>query len=200
MHGLLTWGGMTPPQMTSISGLLSFWSSLMSSGTRVLCPAASVLTPTQWTSASTACWATSRGVCLGERKKRKTHKQLRVRWAGFEENKHECNSNAATVLFSKCHFFLCRTAKMPKDHLMCLFVFMCHILITMKGFSIEMLFFNLLTVPTQSFTDPIITSKRLTLTLLDLFFHYTFLLIFFLTKPQRDFCLLPPSKRGCLGC
>lgn len=76
---------------------------------------------------------------------------------------------------------------MPKDHLMCLFVFMCHILITMKGFSIEMLFFNLLTVPTQSFTEPIITSKRLTLTLLDLFFHYTFLLIFFLTKPQRDF-------------
>lgn len=112
--------------------------------------------------------------------------------------------NATVMLLLYCSqnviFFLCRTAKMPKDHLMCLFVFMCHILITMKGFSIEMLFFNLLTVPTQSFTEPIITSKRLTLTLLDLFFHYTLLLIFFLTKPQRDFCLLPPSKRGSLGC
>lgn len=73
-----TWtcGGMTPPQMTRISGLFSFRSSLTSSGTRVLCPAASVLTPTQWTSASTACWATSRGVCSPEwtdKKKEPTH-------------------------------------------------------------------------------------------------------------------------------
>lgn len=58
-----TWGGMTPPHMTRMSGLPRALSSLMSSGTRVLCPAASVLTPTQCTSASTACWATSRGVC-----------------------------------------------------------------------------------------------------------------------------------------
>lgn len=62
----ITCGGITPPQMTRISGLFSFRSSLTSSGTRVLCPAASVLTPTQWTSASTACWATSRGVCSPE--------------------------------------------------------------------------------------------------------------------------------------
>lgn len=54
---------MTPPHITRISGLLSFRNSFTSSGTSVLCPAASVLTPTQWTSASTACWATSSGVC-----------------------------------------------------------------------------------------------------------------------------------------
>lgn len=54
---------MTPPHMTRMSGRPRALSSLMSSGTRVLCPAASVLTPTQCTSASTACCATSRGVC-----------------------------------------------------------------------------------------------------------------------------------------
>ncbi|KAG5846377.1 hypothetical protein ANANG_G00114280 [Anguilla anguilla] len=53
---------MTPPQMTRMSGRLRLRSSLMSSGTRVLCPAARVLIPTQCTSASTACCATSRGV------------------------------------------------------------------------------------------------------------------------------------------
>lgn len=57
-----TCGGITPPHMTRISGRPRALSSLMSSGTRVLWPAASVLTPTAWTSASTACCATSRGV------------------------------------------------------------------------------------------------------------------------------------------
>lgn len=55
---------MTPPHMTRMSGRPRALSSLMSSGTRVLCPAARVLTPTQCTSASTACCATSRGVCV----------------------------------------------------------------------------------------------------------------------------------------
>lgn len=57
-----TCGGITPPHMTRISGRPRAVSSLISSGTRVLWPAASVLTPTAWTSASTACCATSRGV------------------------------------------------------------------------------------------------------------------------------------------
>lgn len=76
----LTCGGMTPPQMTRISGLFSFRSSWTSSGTRVLCPAASVLTPTQWTSASTACWATSRGVFAPEWREKK--KPAHYGWVG----------------------------------------------------------------------------------------------------------------------
>lgn len=62
----------------------------------------------------------------------------------------------------------------------------------MKGFSIEMLFFNLLTVPTQSFTEPIITSKRLTLTLLDFIFPLYISLNFFPDKTPERF-LSPPT-------
>jgi hypothetical protein len=44
-------------------GLPNALSSLISSGTKVLWPAARELTPIQWTSASMACCAASAGVC-----------------------------------------------------------------------------------------------------------------------------------------
>ena len=55
-------GGITPPTTTMMSGRSRRASSARSSGTRVRCPAASEVTPTTCTSASTAWRATSAGV------------------------------------------------------------------------------------------------------------------------------------------
>ncbi len=55
-------GGITPPTTTMMSGRPCSASAALSAGTSVRCPAARELTPTRWTSLSTACWATSSGV------------------------------------------------------------------------------------------------------------------------------------------